>query len=171
MFQIRARARAPLFGAPARALVRTSLVGSHRNFSKLFSPSPSFPVHNHGDPIALRKGLKRLLFQLFSIDASCTFPRGNREHACWESRARSPGSVRSMKYAYWEASGSKKIKRSQLTSTSELKTTERTKRCSKTTPMRDLVQHRHASLKKFHAASGPEKIAPRSDRGDPSDHL
>ena len=79
MFQIRARARAPLFGAPARALVQ------------------------------------------LSMDSSCPFPRGNREHACWESRARLLGSVRSMKYAYWEASGSKKIKRSQLTSTSELK--------------------------------------------------
>ena len=55
------------------------------------------------------------------MDSSCPFPRGNREHAYWESRAHLLGSVRSMKYAYWEASGSKKIKRSQLTSTSELK--------------------------------------------------
>ena len=66
-----------------------------------FSPSPSFPVH-HGDPIALRKALKRLLFQP-SMDASCPFPRGNRV------------------FAHCQSSGSINFKRSQLTSTSELK--------------------------------------------------
>ena len=125
MFQIRARARAPLFGVPARALVRTSLGGSTSAF--VCRHHPHFQSIHHGDPIALRKGLiKRLLFQL-SIDASCSFPRGNRVYACPQSSGRLLGSVRVYR-----------IQAIRVNKQQRAKTTLAVKRCSKTIPMRDL---------------------------------
>ena len=116
--------------------------------SKLFSPSPSFPVH-HGDPSALRKGPKRSLSRL-QIDVCSPFPR-----------------TLNCVYALPRSSGSIKFKRSQLTSTSELKTTEMTKRCSKTIPMRvisrDLLHHLR-NKKNSRGPTVPRQVGLSSDQ-------
>ena len=147
MFQIRARARAPLFGAPARALVRTSNGGSTSAF--VFRHHPHFQskitvTQSHSEKLSSDCCSNSLWIRpAHFLGGIASTLAGKRQ----VDEIRSPGSVRSMKFAGREASGSKKIKRSQLTSTSELKTTLLAKRCSKTIPMRDLVishdlQHR-----------------------------
>ena len=93
-----------------------------------FRHHPHFQSIHHGDPSALRKALKRLLFQP-TMDAS------------WESV-----SVDELQ----EIPVNNKHQRA--------KNYQDRQRCSKTIPMRDLLQHLRKLQKKIRAASGPEKI-------------